>query len=674
MSFNKTNKKTEDNFSDPFVLQHGRFGANGRLEKYSHLREWIESSFSSSGLQGEVVGKTFEYGKLRIIGFFAFFFIALLVARSAWLQIYKADYYASQAEGNSVRSERIGAQRGIIYDRDQKPLVRNVADFMLSVVPADFPTLEEDRSKVLSVAAAMIFPDNATTAAAFVIESERKIGEIKWGSLESYRPLFLIDGIPYENAMRLYLSARDLGGLSVSAEGQREYLHGGVLSLSHILGYTGKVSPDDLEKFGDDYLPIDYIGKTGLESYWEKELKGTDGYKKYEVDALGNRKKIISDTPADDGHNLVLSLDWDLQKKAEEILKTNLAAMKLARGSAVVMNPKTGELLALVSLPAYDNQLFADGISTEQYLALSEDKTQPLFNRVISGEYPSGSTVKPMMAAAALQEKIVSEKTTVFSTGGLKVGIWFFPDWKAGGHGYTDVRKALADSVNTFFYYIGGGYQDFPGLGIERIVRYMKLFNLGEKTGVDLPNESEGFVPSKEWKEKVKGEKWYIGDTYHLSIGQGDLLVTPLQVAQWTAFFANRGKIVRPHLVKYILNKDNRLISAVDNKPLKEGIIDDYNIEVVRQGLRKTVTSGSAKRLQDLPVDSAAKTGTAQWNTTKDPHAWFTAFAPYKDPEIVVTVLVEEGKEGSQVGLTVAKDIMKYYFTTDISNHPVNNP
>jgi penicillin-binding protein 2 len=336
--------------------------------------------------------------------------------------------------------------------------------------------------------------------------------------------------------------------------------------------------------------------------------------------------------------------------------------MKLTRGVVIVMNPKNGEILSMVSLPAYDNRLFARGIESSEYKALLDNKDQPMFDRAISGEYPSGSTVKMIVASAALQEKVVSEKTTVYSTGGLKVGIWYFPDWKAGGHGYTDVRKAIADSVNTFFYYIGGGFEDFAGLGIERLVKYFKLFNLGEKTGVDLPNEASGFVPSKEWKEKVRKERWYIGDTYHLSIGQGDLLVTPLQVAQWTSFFANRGKIVQPHLVKYILNKDNKLMLAISEKPIKEDIIDDYNIEVVRQGMRKTVTTGSAKRLQDLPVDSAAKTGTAQWNTTKDPHAWFTAFAPYKNPEIVVTVLVEEGKEGSQIALTVAKEVMKYYF------------
>jgi penicillin-binding protein 2 len=359
---------------------------------------------------------------------------------------------------------------------------------------------------------------------------------------------------------------------------------------------------------------------------------------------------------------LVLSVDYDLQKKSEEILTAEMDRLKLKKGAVIVMDPNNGEIISLVSLPAYNNNLFSGGIKTEEYEKLIKDANQPLFDRAIAGEYPSGSTVKMVVAAAALQEKVISEKTSVFSSGGLRVGIWFFPDWKAGGHGWTDVRKALADSVNTFFYYIGGGYESFTGLGIDRLVKYFRLFGLGDKTGIDLPNEAMGFVPSKEWKEKVRDEKWYIGDTYHLAIGQGDLLVTPLQIARWTAFFANSGKIVSPHLVKKILDENGN--SAEEIIPeVKQGIIDPYNVEVVRQGMRRAVTAGSAKRMQDLPVETAAKTGTAQWSTVKDPHAWFTAFAPYKDPEIVVTVLVEEGKEGSQVALTVAHEIVKYYFS-----------
>jgi penicillin-binding protein 2 len=264
-----------------------------------------------------------------------------------------------------------------------------------------------------------------------------------------------------------------------------------------------------------------------------------------------------------------------------------------------------------------------------------------------------------------MQEKIISENTTVLSTGGLRVGQWFFPDWKAGGHGRTAVRRALAESINTFFYYIGGGYENFIGLGVDRLAKYMLLFGLGMETGIDLPNESPGFVPSKAWKEQVRGEKWYIGDTYHLAIGQGDLLVTPLQDANWTAVFANRGTLYHPHIVKAVLSDNDQTITPIQPKIIRQNMVDSYNIEVVRQGMRQAVTSGSAAKLQSLPVEAAAKTGTAQWGTDKTPHAWFTAFAPYKKPEIVVTVLVEEGQEGSQIALNVAQDILQYYFTRE---------
>jgi penicillin-binding protein 2 len=655
------NKRNHDS-GDPFVLKHGGF-KRGKLEKYSHLREWIESSFVPGGHIGEVVGRTFEFSRLWLFAILIFIFGGLLMGRVAWLQIIKGDYYSSLSLDNSVRVQKIEAKRGIIYDRTGRPLVRNAANFVLYITPADLPKEEAKKNEILDTMSLIVYPDEQGKREGMLKELREKISLVAAGSPDSYQPIFAVDSLDYDKAMLFLLKAEELPGVVLSEKDRREYLTEGVLSLSHILGYTGKVSESDLEKYGKSYSLIDYIGKAGVENSWENELKGESGKEKIEVDALVREKKIVSLEPARDGNNLVLSVDYDLQKKAEEVLAANLKKSKLNKGAVVIMDPRNGEILSLVSLPAYDNRLFARGIKPEEYQALSEDKNQPLFDRAISGEYPSGSTVKPVIAAAALEEKIISEKTSVFSSGGLKVGVWFFPDWRAGGHGWTNVRKALADSVNTFFYYIGGGFKDFSGLGIERLVKYFRLFGLGTETGIDLPNEAAGFVPSSEWKEKVRGEKWYIGDTYHLSIGQGDLLVTPLQAARWTAFFANRGKIVKPHLVKEIRDKNNNLISSADTSPAAENIIGDYNVEVVRQGLRQTVTSGSAQRLKDLPVEAAAKTGTAQWGTDKIPHAWFTAFAPYKNPEIVVTVLVEEGVEGSQIGLTVAHNIMQYYFT-----------
>lgn len=266
------------------------------------------------------------------------------------------------------------------------------------------------------------------------------------------------------------------------------------------------------------------------------------------------------------------------------------------------------------------------------------------------------------MAAAALEEGVITEKTSFLSSGGLRIGQWFFPDWKAGGHGTTNVKKAIAESVNTFFYIIGGGFQDFIGLGIERIVKYEKMFGLGAQTGVDLPGEASGFLPSKEWKERVKNESWYIGDTYHASIGQGDVTATPLQIAVFTSFFANGGKIYRPHFVKEILDSKDNLVKEIKEDPIKEGFISDYNVKVVREGMRQTVTAGSARSLSLLPVEVAGKTGTAQWSSKKDPHAWFIGFAPYNDPQISFTILVEEGKEGSSVAVPIARQFLEWYF------------
>jgi penicillin-binding protein 2 len=261
-----------------------------------------------------------------------------------------------------------------------------------------------------------------------------------------------------------------------------------------------------------------------------------------------------------------------------------------------------------------------------------------------------------------LEENVINENTSFLSTGGLRIGQWFFPDWKAGGHGITNVRSALANSVNTFFYYIGGGYQDFSGLGLERMVKYEKLFGLDAQTGIDLPGEANGFLPSKDWKLKTKGEAWYIGDTYHVSIGQGDILVTPLQVADYTAVFANGGFLYRPHLIRQVLNSSDQPIAVPDIKPIRSGMVSQKNLEIVRQGMRQTITGGSAQSLQGVSVPVAGKTGTAQWSTTKNNHAWFTGFAPYDKPQIVITILIEQGGEGSSVAVPIAKDVLNWYF------------
>jgi len=300
----------------------------------------------------------------------------------------------------------------------------------------------------------------------------------------------------------------------------------------------------------------------------------------------------------------------------------------------------------LLSFPTYDN----NSLNDEQFWQkLSTDKNSPLINRAIAGLYPSGSIIKPVIALGALEEGLIDNETTVLSTGGIKIGKWFFPDWKPSGHGRVNLVDALSWSVNTFFYYIGGGYEGFEGLGPEKINFYLKSVGLGEKTGIDLPNEKAGFVPSKEWKEKTRNEPWYIGDTYNLSIGQGDLLVTPLQVANYTAAIANGGTLFEPSILKD------------SSKIIKEKIFKKENIDLVKLGLRAVVTRGSAQSLSSLGISVAGKTGTAQVEGAS-PHAWFTGFAPYPNPQIVITVLIENGGKGSNLAVKITKEILQYYF------------
>ncbi|MDD5072104.1 MAG: penicillin-binding protein 2 [Patescibacteria group bacterium] len=645
-------RSKKDNKDDPFVIKSGRFG---QVRGFSYRLGWTEDSFTpGGGEEKETVGRTFDFSKLRLISVFIILSLLILAGRSAWLQIVKGDYYYSLAEGNRIRIERLEPKRGIIYDRNLDPLVRNVANSLLYFIPADLPRDKEDRNKIIEEIAEILSDLPAE-------EIKEKLAKIKIGALDSYQPLFLADNISYEKAMLLYLKSADMPGVFLASKTRREY-DLSAPSLAHILGYTGKINERELEKSGDEYLPIDYIGKTGIEYFWENELKGESGKKYIEVDALGKEKKIISQSKTSDGRNLILSLDFGLQKKLEEVIGAYLKKLNLNRAAAVIMDPNNGEILALSSFPAYDSNKFAKGITSEDYAALLNSPDNPLFNRVISGEYPSGSTIKPVIAAAALQEKIISERTSFLSVGGIRIGQWFFPDWKAGGHGSTDVRKAIAQSVNTFFYYIGGGYEDFFGLGVERIVNYAKLFGLGAQTGIDLPGEAAGFLPTQEWKEKVKGERWYIGDTYHLAIGQGDLLATPLQVASYTSVFANGGRLYRPHLVKEVLTSEDKPVREVENSPTRSDFIDSYNISVVRQGMRQTITSGSAASLGSLPVAVAGKTGSAQWSTKEKTHAWFTGFAPYNNPEIVITVLVERGGEGSEVAVPIVREVLEWYF------------
>lgn len=625
---------------DHRLSRFGR-GVGGEIFDYSGAKEGLKASISSRRV-------AYFFLLAGIVG-------VIFLGRIFYLQIIQGNYWFQIAEGNRIRVEKTLAPRGIIFDRNKEPLVENKPNFVLSFVPAEFVNRTEATESFLKFLATEIPKID-------VNEVKNKISQAKQYSGEDEE---ILDNIPYEQALDLMMKIKIWPELKLSYLSNRNYVPVD-FGLAGVLGYLGKIGPEEWPGLkSQDYLLIERVGKTGLERIYEKELRGSPGEKKIEVDVGGDVKKIISESEPEKGANLVLALDGNLN----QFLTKRLCAAAIPYGgkaAAVALDPQNGEVLALVSCPVFDNNFFSNTkVNGEKINALLSDERQPLFNRPLQGEYPAGSVFKLMMAAAGLQERIITSLTTVLSVGGLKIEQWFFPDWKAGGHGVTNVTKAIAESVNTFFYYVGGGFDKFNGLGVDKIIEYAKKFYFSKKLGIDLPGEKEGFLPSRDWKLQTKGEEWYIGDTYHLSIGQGDLTVTPLQIAAMTSFFANGGTLYQPHLVKeFLLDRGEK--QEVRPKILENDIIDTDNVEIVRQGMRQAVTNGSAKILLDLPVKAAAKTGTAQVGGSKNPHAWFTSFAPFDNPEIVLTVLIENGIEGSVTAAPVVRDALQFYFNNKI--------
>ncbi|MBU0531747.1 MAG: penicillin-binding protein 2 [Candidatus Uhrbacteria bacterium] len=598
----------------------------------------------------EFLGKTIPPKMFRIILIILILVVGIFTARAAQLQIVNGADYRVLAEGNRIRIQTIAPQRGIIYDRNGIILGENISTFTVSITTIDLPSLKEEREWVIERVATITDVDHG--------EIEAQLAEF---ADVPFEPVPVVRGVPHEAAMKLMSEEQTLPGVKIFMSTERQYASWQTPSLSHILGYMGKISPDEIDAYLEEgYRRTDEIGRQGIEMSYESVLHGTPGKKVIEVDALGHEALILTQEDPQDGSNIVLAIDYELQNYIEGLVREMEEKVGRQKVSIVVMDPNNGEVLSLMSLPAYNNNAFSGGIDTPTYLALINDPAQPLFPRAISGEYPSGSTFKPVVAAAALAEGIITEHTTFLSTGGIAILQWFFPDWRAGGHGVTDVRKALAESVNTFFYTIGGGKDDFIGLGVARITDYASRFGMGSVTGIDLPGEAPGFLPSKEWKEEVKGERWYVGDTYHLAIGQGDILVTPLQMALEISVFANGGTLYQPHLIRGILTGDEGEIFAP--VVLNEQVVDPDVIRIVREGLRQGVTSGSSRYLLSVTEPVAGKTGTAQAGGDAENHAWWTGFGPYDDPELAMAILIENGGEGSDVAVPIARDIFNWWF------------
>lgn len=542
---------------------------------------------------------------------------SFFVIRLFYLQIIRGSYYSRLSDENRVRTSVIPAGRGIFFDKNGKPLVSNSPAFK-------------------------------------VIDKDKKV-----------------KFVTQETALELLAK----GAKNIENDIQRNYLHD--VSFSHVLGYTGQISEDEIHQPDfDDYGISDFIGKMGLEKQYEKILHGKNGQEIYEVDATGKRVRFLGKDEPIPGQNIKTTLDLDLQ------LAINEAMQNVAKGAVIATDPRDGSVRAIYSKPTFDPNLFThaqnykprgDYKNVEQIL--EDEKTQPLLDRAISGVYPPGSTYKLISAAGALQNGAITEKTVYEDTGVLKVGAFSFGNWFFIQHGRKegplDVVGALKRSNDIFFY------KAAEELGVTDLARWSRRFGMGKLSGIDLPHEAKGTVPDPAWKKEVIGEQWYLGDTYNMGIGQGFLLSTPLQVNIWTMPFANEGVIYKPHLVdgeKSILQKE---------------FLDKKNIDLVRRGMLESCQTGGVAwpffsfgvKNKNLVLDGrdymemasggakltkvtvGCKTGTAESGDEETlPHAWITVVAPFYKPELVLTVLVENSGEGSSIAGPIARKILEEYF------------
>ncbi|MEI8103424.1 MAG: penicillin-binding protein 2 [Candidatus Moraniibacteriota bacterium] len=586
---------------------------------------------------------------LNVLWIFSVTILVVLFGRVFFLDVVKGKTYRDIAIQNSVRSLSLPAPRGIIYDHSGVPLVRNIPDISLVVIPADLPRDPAARTAIKEHLKQLFVWEN---------DDWEKIFDALDVTL--LVPIIIREHLTQEENLLFAVQEKTLTGLTLITSAEREYIDSTI--FSPLLGYEGRIKQEELTAH-PEYLPNDSIGKQGLEKSYESVLRGMRGGIDTEVTASGRSTRDLGIVPPRPGNDIILNIDAELQKKSYDVLQNMLQKQNLKSGALIAMDPRTGAVLALVSYPSFDNNLFSKGITTDQYSALINDPDKPLFNRAISGEYPPGSTFKPFVASAALTERTITESTTVLSTGSINIGSFVFHDWRVNG--ITDVRRALAVSSDIFFYAVGGGWGNVTGLGIDRIKKYADLFGFGSLTGIDIPSEAKGFIPDSAWKKNTLGERWYVGDDYHAAIGQGFVLSTPLQLVTALCSIANGGTLYAPQIVSAIRGSDSKTIPAQPSV-IRKDFIDPYILQVVREGMRETVVDGTATQLnRDMPVEVAGKTGTAQYGGDNKTFGWFESFAPYDHPQIAMIVLAEGQDLEGYNAVPITKEIYQWYFSPD---------
>jgi penicillin-binding protein 2 len=602
--------------------------------------------------------------RLLVASVMALILAGVLVARFVYLQILRHDHYHTQAEANRISILPIVPNRGLIIDRNGVVLAYNYPAYTLEVTPSKVDKLNEtldDLEKIVEIT-----------------PRDRKRFNKLLEESRNFDSLPVRTRLTEDEAARFAVNRYRFPGVEIKARLFRRYPEG--TSASHALGYIGRINDADLKKIDDEektanYRGTDHLGKIGIEQSYEDELHGTTGFEEVETDAGGRAVRSLRRQEPVAGNNLVLSIDIKLQKVAEQ-------AFGNRRGALVAIEPTSGEVLAFVSQPGYDPNLFVDGIDQTNWDMLNNSLDKPLNNRALRGQYPPGSTYKPFMALAGLHSGVRTPSYSISDPGyfTLPPSSHHYRDWKVGGHGVVDLHRSLVISCDTYYYGLAND------MGAENISKFMDQFSFGKKTGIDVDGEATGINPSPEWKRKRHKQKWYAGDTISIGIGQGYNLATPLQLAHGTAMLANNGVAMRPRLVKAIQDSGSGKIKTLSGEEIRRGNFSMEHLDLVKQAMVAVTKPGGTAAVAGAGTtyNFAGKTGTAQVIGMKQgekyveaniderlrDHALFVAFAPAELPRIALAILVENGGHGGSAAAPIARQVFDYVLLGKIPNAP----
>ena len=589
----------------------------------------LDSSSQYSDIEKPILGSVF---KSFLILFYLF--MTTLIIFLFKTTIIDHDAFTRLAFQNKSANFPLAPPRGMIVDKNGLPLTKNVPVFNLLAITRE---LKENTDSLDA---------NIEMVGNIIGQEKNSFRQLILEQIKSNSAFYAHLNLTKDQAVAIkYLEPK---GFYIVPDTRRDYIDGRKISL--LIGYTGKVSEEDLQN-DEYYFSTDIIGRLGIEDQYEKFLRGEHGNMIFSKEQGG----YIAKEPQS-GSSIILNIDHDLQIKLYDEIFAVLRDAELSMAAGVIQDPNTGAVQALVSFPDFDNNIFTDGLSESEYKRLFESRSKPLFNRVISGLYNPGSTIKPFIGMTALQEKIISSEDIINDCTSLTVpnpfdreNPYIFRNWRTE-YGQFNLKKAIANSCNIYFFTVGGGYGNIKGLGADRITKYLKAGLADSVLGIDLPGENNGFVPTPDWKLKEKGEPWYLGDVYNISIGQGDLLVTPLWLNSYAAAIANGGSFYKPNVVQKIIG----------SLPFSKDIIME-----MKEAMRETVVSGTAQIFNQLPVKSGAKTGTSEVVKGKTVNSLFMVFAPYDNPEIVMTVLVEGATTQQGLAIRAAFNTLKWYFSNE---------